>query len=1237
MHDTAGTYNKEDAKVKEFVDSFTSAELDDAATESTLGIGYKSTSPQMLLHTTAKLLSMSRGKDKPDVKDSLEYQRVYGAHDFLADRIAKDPGYLARNVLWKVTNKGTLKGAVPSAVFDKHITSTFNDSGLNQMLEGINPLEQYDLNYKITRMGPGGITSMDSVPDEARQVQNSYLGYIDPIRSPESLRIGVDNYLTVNTRFSPDGQLWQKLYNTRTKKEEWVKAAVASTKNVAFPETMGDKTSKTIPVLNGKAGLRYVKRGDVDYIVPHHSRMFSAMTGNVPMFSGVKGMRLLMGSKMGLQALPLLKKESPYVSNKTDNGKAVSDIMGKISYHITADDYGKVTRVTKDAVEVMDKNGKKKAYQLYRNFPHARKTYTNSFPQVKAGDIVKKGQTIALSNYNDASGKLATGVNLNSAYIPWKGFSHEDGVVISESAAKKLTSEQMYTTKYRKDKNIDINKRKFVSIFPGKYEKKILDNFDDDGIIRPGTVVNMGDPLLLAVKTRAPEPGTLKRKLVSDTSATWEHHSPGVVTDVSKTRDGYRVFVRSMAPAQEGDKLSGRFGNKGVISKILPDNEMPVNTNGEPVEIMLNPVGIVSRTNSAQLAEAALGKIAARTGKRYDVEAFDERSLIDYAEKELEKHGMKDTEDIKDPVTGRIIPQVFTGNAYFYKLQHMADAKQSSRALGGYTQDQQPGSESKRIGGMEVAALVSHGVPKVLKDMKLIKGQQNDEYWRQIKLGYSPRMPDSIFMYQKFRNQIKAAGVNLYTDERGGDNIFAMTQNDVNKLTAGREVKTGDTYDPKTLQPLPGGLFGQHATGGAEGNKFSYIQLDEPVLNPVMEGPVKRILGLTSKQFDDVIAGRLEYKNKKGGNALKAMLDDVDINKEILTALDDIRSGSASNKDKAVKKLRALQSLKDHDVKPSDFMLTKVPVLPPVYRPITVGSDMNMVADVNFLYRDLIHARDDLREGRGILPSSELQNTRENLYKNFKSLVGLADPVNKELQQKGVGGILKSVFGKGSPKRGQFQRKMVGSSQDLTGRGVITPNPNLKLNEVGLPENIAWKIYEPFIIRDLVRSGYASTDAVRQVADRTERANASLRKVVNDRPVLINRAPTLHKFSIMALKPVLVKSDNIQVSNFLLEPFNADYDGDTTVLHVPVSEEAVREARAKMTPDANLLSARSHGLLWKPTMDYVLGAHFATKPPKPGVPRVFPSARDAVVAYRRGEIDIDTPIRIEQNGQKRIS
>lgn len=1209
-------------------DAFLSSKLDGEAVKATLGTPYESVGPDMLLDSTKKLLRLSRGEDEEDVRDSLEFQKIYGARDYLADRVAKDPGFVARNMLWKVTNKGTLKGAVPSAVFDKHISAVFNGSGLNQMLEGINPLEQYDLNHKVTRMGPGGIASMDSVPDEARAIQHSYLGYVDPIRSPESMRIGVDSYLADNTRFDANGDLYQQLYNPRTGKEEWVSATKASKLKVAFPESMTDK-SPSVPVLHGKNGLSYANRKEVDYVVPHSSRMFSKTTQNVPQFSGVKGMRLLMGSKMSLQALPLVTKEAPLVSNKLADGGSMNTAAGDLMYHVKSDGYGIVDKVGKNDITVLDKNGNRKTYELYHNFPHARKTYAHSVPKVKKGDMVKKGQTLATSNFTTDKGDAALGVNLRVGYMAWKGASHEDGVVISEDTAKKLTSQQMYNTKFDQAKNTDVNKRKFMNIFPGKYDAKTLSGFRDDGLVKPGSVLDYGDPMILAVKHRMPSPGTLNRRLTTDASVTWDHHTKGVVTDVAKTKDGYRVFVRTNTPAKEGDKVSGRVGNKGVISAILPTSEMPVDSEGRPLEVILNPVGVVSRTNSAQLGEAALGKVAAKTGKPYAVEAFSNDSIIDTAKNELAKHGMSDTETITDPASGRKIPKVFTGNSYFYKLQHMSDNKMSARSLGSYTQDNLPGSGSKRIGAMEVSALVSHGVPEVLKDMKLVKGQKNDEYWRQLKMGRTPTAPKDIFLYDKFKAQLKAAGVNLYTNQQG-ENILAMTNSDVNKLTAGNEIKTGDTYDPKTLRPLPNGMFGEKSTGGVEGERFGYIQLDEPMLNPIVEDSVKRILDLTGSKFDDIVAGKVPYKGKVGGFALKAMLNDVNTDKEIRVALADIKTGSKSSKDKAVKKLRALMSFRDNGVKPQDFMLDRIPVLPPKYRPVTVGDDMNMVADVNFLYKEAINARDDLRDGvEAGLPPETLTDTRHNIYNDFKAVVGLADPGNKELKQKNVGGLLKNIFGKGSPKRGQFQRRMIGASQDVSGRGVITPNPNLKLNQVGVPENMAWKMYEPFVIREMVRSGYQASEAVKAVAERKDVAHEALLKVVKERPVMINRAPTLHKYNISALEPVVIKGDNIQVSNFLLTPMNGDYDGDTTVLHVPVSPEAVKEARRKMSPAFNLRGARDFKLLWKPTMDYVLGASLATKKPKPGIPRVFSNEKDAILAYKRGELAVDSPIRIQ--------
>jgi DNA-directed RNA polymerase subunit beta' len=314
-------------------------------------------------------------------------------------------------------------------------------------------------------------------------------------------------------------------------------------------------------------------------------------------------------------------------------------------------------------------------------------------------------------------------------------------------------------------------------------------------------------------------------------------------------------------------------------------------------------------------------------------------------------------------------------------------------------------------------------------------------------------------------------------------------------------------------------------------------------------------------------------------------------------------------------------------VQPADFMMSRVPVLPPKFRPITRQGGMNMVADPNYLYKNLIEANEDYRDSKDLPPEIQ-KEARANVYKTYNQLVGMADPDQPQMVQKNVKGILQQIFGKSSPKYGFLQRRVIGTNLDATGLGVATPNPALRLNEVGMPENLAWDLYEPFIIRELVRKGVPATQAAKAVENRTAQGLSVLQDVVRTRPVLVNRAPTLHKMSIVAAWSVLTKGNSVQFPPAIVKPYNLDFDGDTTSFSVPVSAEAVQEAITKMLPEKNLLTVRSGQATYAPGAENLPGFYYATKPPTGKPTRYFTSDAEAMAAYRKGEIRIDDPISI---------
>lgn len=1068
--------------------------------------------------------------------------------------------------------------------------------------------------------------SIDAVPDEARNVQPSQFGFIDPVRAPESSKIGVDSRVSEGVVRGSDGLLYTSLRNTKTGKPEMVSAVQAAASVVAFPGEMARNSPKVRAMVRSRQ-VQYVDRDKVDFELPRASQMFTASSNMTPMISGIKGGRLLMGAKYVIQSLPLKNPEAPLVQNLVGDGTPDSfdDKYGTRVGAIKARDRGVVTDVGKDYVQVRYADGAKENHELYQNFPFNRKSFLHNTPVVNVGDQVKPNQLLAKSNYTDDKGTVALGANLRVAYLPYKGLNYEDAIVISESAAKMMSSEHMYQHQSEGDSNTITGRGQYVSIFPSQFDKRQLNSIDSTGVAKVGAVVKYGDPLILSLnKAKSSAVHRGHQAMFSDGAVTWDHESDGVVTDVDKTKDGgYNVTVKAYMPAREGDKLAGRYGDKGVISKIIPDDQMIHDKAGNPYHILLNPLGVISRGNPSQIHEALLGKVARKRGQAYRIPGFMEDSLVDFVKKELQGAGMKDTEDVYDPATGKKIKDILTGERFIYKLHHTAESKGRGRDVGAYTSEGLParGGEfgSKRISNMEINALLSHGATEVLRDAQVVRGQRNDDYWRAFRLGLTPPSPKVPFIYDKFLTHLKGAGINIKKD---GERLqlFAMTDKDVDNLSSGA-LNNAKTVGGDALEELSGGLFDRGLTGGHGGTRWSHVALSEPIPNPVMEEPIRRLLNLTQNQYEQWIAGKVAYKGKYGGEAIHKALSDIDLDNSIQNNEQLIREGSKTKRDKAVKVLGYLKNMKKNNLRPEDWVMTKVPVIPPSFRPIGKYRDMPLVADANMLYQDLIHSNDVLKEIRDVVDVQSSADERLQVYNAFKAVTGLGDPIQAKTRDKKVRGLLKHVFGT-SPKLGMFQRRVLGAPVDIVGRATITPNPDLGMDQVGLPEPKAWTIYRPFIMRRLVREGMPAMAAAQAVADQTPVARKALVAETQARPVLINRAPTLHRYGFMAAWPVLTKGETLQISPVVTAGFNADFDGDAMNYHVPVTDGAVSDAINKMLPSKNLKAASNFKVHYIPRQEFLMGLHLVSTANKDTPPRVFASREDVIKAYNKGDISL---------------
>jgi DNA-directed RNA polymerase subunit beta len=1227
------------AKIKAIAEEFNKTELDEEVTTRTLGKPYKNLTPDAIMDITKKLIAVNRREAESDDRDSMTYQQVFGPEDLLAERFVKDKSTL-RQMLWKATAKKSLDH-IPSGVFNKSLQAALIGSGLGSSLEEINPAEIFDHQARVTRLGEGGIGSLDAVPAESRSVQPSHFGFIDYLRTPESGKVGVDMRFAEGARKAGTGvkTFVVPVKNIKTGKTEYRSPQELADVPLVFPGQEKSDLPMVAALVGGK--MQYVPKEEAQYFMPNMDNTFSPLTNMVPMKSMVKGQRVIMGARMFTQSLPLVNAEAPLVQSGVTGSPDLSyeDKMGEKLGAVRAQEPAQVVSVTPDEIVLRTKTGDTQTIDLYNDMPFNRKTFWTQKSLVQPGDTVQPGQLLATSNFTDKNGSAALGLNLRVAYLPFRGKNYEDASIISESAAKRLTSEHMYQNEVEWDDNTHVGKKAFVSLFPGEYDKKMLENFEDNGAIKKGMTVNYGDPLILMAKKRDQVYGKVHRGRAgnfANETVTWEHHTPGIVTDVEKTKKGVSVVVKTQAPMEVGDKLTGRFGDKGVIAEVVPDDQMPKDKDGNPFEVLVSPLGLISRVNPAQVIEAALGKIAAKTGKPFKITDFDDtRDLVDFAQKELAKNGLSDTEDVIDPETGRKIPGVLTGSRFFMKLHHTAESKGQGRSTGGYTAEGTPAkggsAGAKRVGMLELGALLSHGAGKVIRDAKMVRGQANPEYWSQYMAGYDPPLPKVPHVYEKFVNQLKASGINTV---RTGTktHIMALTNKDISELTGDRELQNADTVDWKgNLKPKSGGLFDEKLTGGHMGNRWSKITLHEPMPNPVMEEPIRRVLGLTEKKFLSILSGREQLGEQTGPKAIQTALSKININHALEQAREDIKSGRRVQRDAAVRRLGFLKAAERTGVHPKDWMLDTVPVLPPMFRPVsTMGpKKLPLVDDPNYLYKELFDANSVLKESSGML--ADYGDERLGVYNSLKGVVGLGAPQNPKNVERRVKGFLEKIFGS-SPKFGTVQRKLLSSTVDLVGRGVITPNPDLDMDEVALPEEKAWEIYKPFVVRGLVRRGMPRMQALGAIEEKNKAAFDELNTQMNKRPIIINRAPVLHRYGVMAFYPRLTKNKVMEVSPVITKGFGADFDGDAMQYHVPSTDDAAKEAIDKMLPSKNLFSTASFKAQYVPNKEYQTGLYVASsRIDKKAKPRVFRNKKDAIAAYRRGEISVDTPVHIVED------
>lgn len=1221
-------------------------------TERTIGKAFTKITPESIVMGSQELLKAVDGKRSTDDRHALDYKKAYALSDIMRERFFKPNGELSqhmndfrRKLERKLDNQRNPPTQVSQLVnpsqFTGAVSSFFTKSELSSTTDQTNPIHMLNGMSKITILGEGGAGDPQRVRAEEHALHPSQLGFIDPVHTPDSEKIGLVMNLPIGVSKKGD-DLQTAVYDLKEKKNRHITPSDASRLVVGFPDQFKDGKpvdKKVKAMVNGETQL--VDADKVDVVLKTPRQAFSISSNLIPFQPAVAGVRAQMATKMLEQAIPLVHREAPRVQVKL-GGQTIEDAIGS-GFSVRALDDGTVKSVSKNRVVIATKDGEIE-HPLYTNLPLNNKSFVDAQPTVKVGDTVKKGDVVADSNFTK-NGTLAIGTNLHAAYIPWKGYNFEDGIVITEAAAKKLTSEHMHQHVHQPTNGAELGLDKFMAWHPGGLDVEQQAKLDPDGVIKKGAILKKGDPLWVgAQEYRFDDPDAVALRRLGGKMGKkpyieqWTEDHPGEVVDVVRSGKKIKVYVKTKEPAQIGDKLTNRHAAKGIITKIIPDGQAPyvLGPDGHPqhVDILLNPHGIVGRINPSQMMETVTSKLAkvdenGQVTKPYVVEnsITDATKYAQMVADHAAQGGVKDTEVLYDPHTNKPLGDILTGPQYFLKLSKQATSQFSARSpmdpKAKYDVHGNPieGGESgsKALDLISFYSMLSHGARANLQEMATFKATKNQPFWDWLAAGAASGLikppPEPTFAYKKFEAYLRAAGVNV---KRNGSKMVLqpLTDREVDNLSNG-PLKEPVFVRGKDLEEEKGGLMDPIVFGGRKGSNWGHIDLAEPMPNPVFETPIKTLTGLKDAQFKGLVQGKLWLNPETGemggpelekhpdtvtgGVAIKALLSKINVDQDIKDWTDRAKQATTPQKlDEANKRLKYLVALKKLKARPEDvYVQSKIPVLPPQFRPVIEMDDGTLSnAGLNTLYRDTALVNNELKwhNDQQFIPDSMTSEVRQNLYDGMKALAGIGNPIAYYPGSRRPKGVIEQI--KGEPaKRGFYQYNILRRRQEPVGRGTIIPEPKLGVDEVGLPEEMAWKIFEPFIMRRLVtNSGLSPIDASKEVEARSSNARSALEAEMKDRPVILNRAPSLHKFSLMAFKPQLTDGRAIKIPPLVVKGFGADFDGDTMTVHVPVLPDAVKEAHG-MLPSKNLYNPGTGGVMIQPQNEAALGLFMMSSDP----------------------------------------
>ena len=711
-----------------------------------------------MIASISYLLNLDYGIGKIDDIDHLGNRRIRCVGELLQNQFRIGLTRLERVVRERMTIQD-LDSVTPQTLINtKPITSSikefFGSSQLSQFMDQTNPLSELTHKRRISALGPGGL-SRERAGFEVRDIHYTHYGRLCPVESPEGPNIGLISALSSFARINEYGfvetpyRKVDKETGKLTDIVEYMPADVEDKYIIAQASEPIDEEgrfeNKVVKVRN-REEITEVPASKVDYVDISPKQLVSVAAAMIPFLEHDDVKRYLMGSNMQRQAVPLLITESPIVGTGMEY-KAARD--SEIT--VTAKNAGIIEKVTADEVLVRNKKNEIDTYKL-RKFKRTNGgTCINQRPVVQRGEVVNEGDILA-DGPATQNGEMALGKNVLIAFSTWEGYNYEDAVLISE----RLVKEDVYTSIHIEEYDCECRDTKLgpeeITRDIPNVGDDVLKDLDENGIIRIGAEVRPGDILVGKVTPKGETELTAEERLlraifgeksreVRDTSLRVPHGEAGTIVDIKIfTRENseelapgvnqvIRCYIATKRKISVGDKMAGRHGNKGVISRILPEEDMPFLPDGTPVDIVLNPMGIPSRMNLGQVLEVHLGMAARALGWKVATPVFD--GAKDYEiEDLLEEAGLRrdGKTDLYDGRTGeKFIKPITVGVMYMLKLHHLVDDKIHARSTGPYSLvTQQPlGGKAQfggqRFGEMEVWALEAYGAAYSLQEMLTVK------------------------------------------------------------------------------------------------------------------------------------------------------------------------------------------------------------------------------------------------------------------------------------------------------------------------------------------------------------------------------------------------------------------------------------------------------------------------------------------------------------------------------------